>query len=412
MNENRHIPFLQKKIHFFLVLAIIGTTLLSWFNINSWLIILLVICRLADGGRPLVAVRTAFSNRYFLAYLSIFLVEVMGLFYTHDLYTAYKHIEGKATLVAVPFLFCAGGSLDTKGYRQLMRGYCLLLSAICLFCLAMAASRYWHTKDAGFFFYHALTEVIGVNAVFFSGYIVIALLFLLSPAGAGRFHTGMILFFTGVMILLASKLLLVLMLIIFLAHLKRWGRVRLKTGQFLGLAALVVLGTGAIAFTENPVGRRYKEIRYCDWQYSGKHIFPPHTVFNGVSLRLLIWQFAGEILDEDKAWIVGVSAGDSQDRLNRKYLAANMSRGFLGYNFHNQYVEVLVRSGITGLCIFVAALWVLVGLARRTGGPEASFTLVLMVLLAMTESTLEMQHSLFLFCFFPLLLGYGEGMKE
>src|ERR1700753_4343148 len=113
-----------KTVFYLLLLAIIGTTIFSWFNINSILIILLVICRLVYGGRPLAVIRHAFSNRFFLAYFSLFLIEVLGLFYTDDAYTAYKHIESKATLVAIPFFLCSGAVIDKRGFRQLMKGYC------------------------------------------------------------------------------------------------------------------------------------------------------------------------------------------------------------------------------------------------------------------------------------------------
>ena len=401
----------MRKAYRFLLLATIATTLLSWFNVNSWLIIGLVAYRLAEGGRPFHRLRTAFSNRYFLAYFSLFLIEVLGLLYTHDAYTAYKHVESKATLVAVPFVFCSGEFCDREGFRRLMKEYCWLLAAIGSFCLAVAVWRYVREGYVGVFFYHALTEVVGVNAVFFSAFILIALLFLLSPAGRGRGRTALIIFFTAMMILLASKLLLVMQVIIFLACLKDWGRMRLQTGQWFGLTALVILGTGALAVTKNPVEYRYREILHDDWQYTGLHTVPSHAAFNGVSLRLLIWQFAVEILDEQQAWWLGVSAGDSQDLLNRKYLAANMSPGFLGYNFHNQYIEILVRNGILGLCVWLAALGILLGLARRTATLEGWWVLAILLLLALTESTLEMQHSLFLFCFFPLLFSYG-GMNR
>ena len=70
-----------------------------------------------------------------------------------------------------------------------------------------------------------------------------------------------------------------------------------------------------------------------------------------------------------------------------------------------------MRSGVIGLCVFLGAIWMLIGLARRTGTMEGWFVLILVLLLAMTESTLEMQHSLFLSCFFPLLFQYG-GVKN
>lgn len=398
------VPFLQKKIIFGLTLAIIGTTLLSWFNLNSCLIILLVILRLADGGRPLRVLRTAFSNRFFLAYFSIFAIEAAGMLYTHDLYTAYKHVESKATLVAIPFVLCSGPMVSRLGFRRLMKAYCWLLVAICFLCLVVAGLRLWETGQAWVFFYHELTAVISINAVFFSAYVLIALIFLLSADGRGAFRWPLIFFFTVMMLLLESKLLLVLLAVSFIVSQPGRRGFRLQTRRSAGVVELVIAGVTALAVTPNPVQQRYQDILHDDWRYIGTHHVAQQPGFNGVSLRLLMWQFAGEIVGEKKAWVAGVSAGDSQDLLNRKYLAANMR--YLGYNFHNQFVETFVRSGIAGLCLFLAAVGLLVDLVRRTGTRAAWLVLVILLSMALTESTLEMQHSLFPFCFFPLLFGF------
>jgi hypothetical protein len=395
-------PYLQNRAIFCLTLAIIGTTIVSWFNINSCLIICWVVCRLAYGGRPLDAVRNAFSNRYFWAYFSLFAIEAAGLLYTHDGYTAYKHVESKATLVAIPFVLCSGNVLDRAGYRRLMQAYCWLLVAISFLCLVVAGFRLRETGHIGVFFYHALTEVIGINAVFLSAYVLIAILFLLSPEGKVEYRRALLFFLTLMMFLLDSKLLLVLLAVILVLHFSRGRKFRL-TRRSAGLAMLVIVGVTALAVTRNPVRQRYRDILHDNWRYVGEHHLTPQVKFNGVSLRLLMWQFAGEIVSEKKAWAIGVSAGDSQDLLNRKYLSTDMHRRFLGYNFHNQLIETFVRSGLAGLLIFIAAMGLLIKLARRTGTKAGWWVLVTLLLLALTESTLEMQHSLFPFCFFPLL---------
>ncbi|HLX66257.1 MAG TPA: hypothetical protein VKR41_04650, partial [Puia sp.] len=89
-------PFLRNPFYYYLVLAVIATTLFSWFNLNSYLIILLLICRLTDGS-PRVALRTAFCNVFFWAYAVIFLMELAGLLYTHDFAAAWRQMESKAT---------------------------------------------------------------------------------------------------------------------------------------------------------------------------------------------------------------------------------------------------------------------------------------------------------------------------
>src|SRR3984885_7793332 len=100
-------PFLQKKLNLLITLAVVATTIFSKFNVNSWCIILLVLCRLADGG-PVRAVKAAFSNRYFLAFLALFLLDATGVLFSHDQGAATRIMEKSATLVAISFVFCGG----------------------------------------------------------------------------------------------------------------------------------------------------------------------------------------------------------------------------------------------------------------------------------------------------------------
>ena len=405
--------FLRNKISYYLTLVVIATTLFSWFNINSVCIMLLLLCRLLDGS-PVTSIRTAFNNKYFLAYFSIFALEVIGLVYTHDFLRAWKHMESKATLAAIPFILCAGPFTDKAGRRRLMSAYCYLLFFTCLYCLCIAVRHYNLDKDASFFFYHALTDPISFNAVFFSGYVVVALLFLLShpltpvqglSASTLRvIRIGMIGFFTGMMVLLASKLLLALLGIILVSFLAGKYKLGWNPRPLLAMGLVILIGAGTLISTDNPITRRYKEISEGDIGLYKKSNLPPETVFNGVSLRLLIWKYSYEILNDQKAWVFGVTGGDSQDLLDDKYTAAGISKGFLGYNFQNQYIEEVVRSGLVGLGIFLVACGTLIGMAKAVGSREAWFTVIMVLILYMTESMLEMQHSTFFSCFFPLLL--------
>jgi O-antigen ligase len=388
------------KFYFYLLLAIIGTTLVSWFQLNSILIIFLTACRLLQGGSPASSVRTAFSDGRFVGFFILFLLEAGGLFHTHNLYMGWKHVESKATLVAIPFILCSGPFMDGPGFRRLMWAYCWLLAGICVWCLGAAFVQYVQTRDAGEFFYQALTESLHANAVFFAAYVLMALLFLLS-AGAreGRGRIGLLLFFTVMMVLLASKLLLVLLVVIFAIYLWR-ARLAMPAWKSLGLAAGLCLGTVLLAATNNPVVGRYKDILLKE---RTAHKGPVVRLYNGVSLRIFIWKSAVEILQERRAWVFGVSAGDSQDLLDERYYRVGMNEGFLGYNFHNEYIETLVSGGIFGLCVFVGAMLLLCRSVGRRAGLEGWLVLAVILLLACTESSLEMQQPAFLSCFFPLL---------
>lgn len=391
MNANS--SFLAKGLHLYLLLAVVATTLLSWFLVNSLLILLLTGCRLWDGRAPLNTLRKAFSNPLFLAFFALFLLDVSGFFHTHDPQLVWMHVQRKATLVAIPFVIAAGPFADGAGFRRLLWYYCLLLTGLSCWCLSVAVVRYVHTGVTQVFFYHELTAVLGINAVYYSAYILMALIFLLSGAApAGRGRALLTVFFTGMMILLASKLLLVVLVVIYAAYLWRY-RSLMTRSRVQGLVLLVVLGMGIVAFTNNPVVGRYMAI--LPKEQSGA------AGFNGVSLRLFIWHSAKKILDQEHAWLCGISAGDSQDRLNQCYLDSGMSVGYLEYNFHNEYVEVLVDDGLVGLIVFLVALGVLGWEARRT--MEGMLVLLVIGVLAGTESILEMQQSVFLACLFPML---------
>jgi O-antigen ligase len=403
--------FLDRRFAFLLTLAVIATTLFSWFNVNSCLILLLLLYRLL-AGKPILLLATAFSNVYFLTFFSLFLLEAAGLLYTQDRSACWKYVESKATLVAIPFILCAGPFTDYKGYRRLLSAYSLLLAGCCLYCLTVACIRNYQLDRIGVFFYHDLTSAIGVNAVFFSGYVIVALLFLLNsplegPVTLRVFRIGLLAFFSAMMILLASKLLLVLLFVILFYWLIHRFRTQREGRQVIVLGVLILLGTGALAFTDNPVARRYRDILNEEDYGAGLHA-ASHVHFNGVSLRLLIWKDAFVILNEQHAWLLGVTAGDSHRLLNQKFIDARMSRGYLNYNFHNQYIELLVHSGLPGCALFLLTTGLLFRLARRQAVMEAWFTIAMVVVMALTQSTFEMQHPVFLSCFFPLLLLYGR----
>ncbi|HMH24188.1 MAG TPA: O-antigen ligase family protein [Puia sp.] len=418
-------PFLQNKIWFSLTLAVLATTIFSWFNLNSYCIILLLLGRLWDGG-PVRAIRTAFSNKYFLAYFALFMVDAIGLLYTHNLNTGGHIVEKDATLLAIPFILCAGPFTDERGYRKLMVGYCMILSLAAIYCLIMAAVNYSQDKNIYEFFYHPLSHAIHENAIYFSVFLIFGILSLLSPRwgidgawlsrGAKKgIRAGMVLFFTGMVILLASKLLLVVLFLI-LSHFV-FLRYSIRTNRKLILAMFItcLLLAAGVIFTANPIKSRYLDIVHGDISMIKKDKFSQGTYFNGVQLRLIEWQFALEILKENNAWIYGVSPGDSQDLLNKKYIGANMYTGnprenkfgFLTYNFHNQYIEDLVRSGLIGLAALLTVCGLLIVLVRKCSTREAFFTVGILLTLFLVESFITLQHGAFLFSFFPLLLLYS-----
>jgi O-antigen ligase len=419
--------FLRKKFYFLVTLAVLYTTVFSLFNLNSYCIILLGACRLWEG-RILENIRKAFTNSLFLAYFLFFVVEVAGMLHTHNMKAGADVIAKDATFVAIAFSLLAGRFADERAFGSLMLSYCAMVLAASVYCLVIAAHLYMQGSDASVFFYHPLTSPISWNAVFFSVYVLFALIFLLSADGyesmgvlPSALRVGvrgfLVVFNMGMIFLLSSKLILVLSVIVLIGFFLRRYRFRenRRIALAFGLGILVLLGI--LAGTNNPVRERYQELAQGDLKLVGQKKFAPGNYFNALQVRLLEYRFAREVLRERNAWLFGVGPGDSQDLLDQKYIDANMYigdtsqgphrkiRGYIGYNYHNQYVETLVRDGILGLVVLLAIFGLLVSqLVRRWRTRQVSFTILTLALFFVPEAPLTLQHGIFLFCFFPLVL--------
>jgi O-antigen ligase len=413
----------QQALLFFSFIAVLFTTLFSWFNINSLCIILLLLSRLLY--KPLSALKTAFRNPIFLAYFVFCVVEAAGYLHTHNFADQGKTVSKEATLVAIAFVFCAGNIPDARAFRRLLGWYYVLLLAASVYCLVVAWRNYAVTNDASVFFYHSLTRPISQNAVFFCLYVVFGSIFLLAPYGqpfadylpirARRIlRVLLVVFFLGMIVLLNSKLLLVIALLILIhAFLRRYSYRQHKRVVLVTVSVLLV-AAGVLLLTDNPVSARYKDMAG-DLAVVRQKEFNRAMYFNPLQLRLLEFRFASEILHEHRAWLFGVSPGDSQDLLDQKYVETNMYignpadgphrhiRGFIGYNFHNQYLETFVRSGLVGLAALLAIFGTLFAAARRQGCRETWFVILTIAVFFIPEAPLTLQHGVFLFCFFPLL---------
>jgi len=363
--------------------------------------------------------KALFSNPFFISLFLLFLIKVIGLIYSDDVATGLKFIEKKSTLIAIPFIILADPFANRDKYKKMMTAYCFVLLGVTLYCLLIAIWKYIQFQIIYTFFYHSLVEPILQSAVFFTVFVLAGLLYLLSteisvenlrPDIKKRLQLFMIIYFTIFIFLLSSKLMLFILILILasFAMQKDYMNRNKKTIIITGLICIAL--TLLVLLTKNPI----KE-RYLDMQNIGmikKEKFSPGTYFNGVQLRLLQWKFAYQILNENNAWLIGVGPGDSQHLLNKKYADANMymgnperkDTGFLNYNFHNQYIEELVQSGIIGLVLLLFSCYILIRMAIRIRTIEAAFTVFMLLCLFVTESSLEMQDGLFLYSFLPSML--------
>jgi O-antigen ligase len=134
---------------------------------------------------------------------------------------------------------------------------------------------------------------------------------------------------------------------------------------------------------------------------------------------MILWRFAGEIMQDENAWLTGTGIGSRQDVLNSYYIKYGIytgnpdlgDTGYIGYNFHNQYLEVMVGTGIPGLLMLLSILIFSFFIQRRQLFFPLMVYLVIFIFF-ISESVLERQAGLVFFCMIWNLQEYSRQKIE
>lgn len=395
--------------------------------LNSYLIFLFFICWLLSGQWK-VKTDSFLKNRYAFLMIGFYLIHIAGFFYSTNSADGLMDLEKKMSFLVFPIVFFSGFPFSDRFVFKVLHCFvasCFVASLICI----LYASYQWMGGDSSYFFYHKLGQILDFHAVYFSMYIGFALLFLVhSLLVQGKtfsvrkklIYALLQLFFIGMLILLSSKTMLVLVFSL-LAYLGFSlyglpGQTRLKVAFVTVFLAVLFF----VAFLIPNVRSRFKEIIVDEYSqtnplflddYAGYH-------FTGAAIRLAIWKTAFEIIKEQKAWLLGVGIGDTQDLLTAKYHAKHiyqgdeLHEGFMHYNAHNQFIQFLLAVGLAGLIWFVIIMLELVRIAKSRKDILLLLFVILFAGFCITESVLCRQKGIIFFTFFSCLMVANSQFKK
>lgn len=352
---------------------------------------------------------------YFLPPLLYFLVQLLPIgnriFDTSSL----KEIEQNLPLLAMPLLIILGGLSKNEFSLTITKALFYSVMAGSLMMLFQSFNDYRITSDINEFTYHHLAEPFGAGAIYFSFYIVIVLLrindlaFLFVKKWIGIMSVG---FLSIILFLLASKMMLAVGMLFFILKQRKWIIKNLPYSKIVAPAILLLIAVLMI-----PVGQRFSKIFNPQLDIVMNESYTYDSPLNGLNLRLIQTRLGFEILNEKGAWLMGVGADRSQDLLDQKYIEKGIytgyentdDKGYLGYNFHNQYIETLVRSGITG----ILALLLMIFVVLRTPSENlfaSRWEIGLVLLFFISESVLERQIGIVFFS--VLYAAYFPNLKQ
>lgn len=319
-----------------------------------------------------------------------------------------KIIEGNVSLLAFPLLL---GSMDRISRLRLKRvaiAFAFSNIAGSFYCLYKAYYAYkgFHNY-IGMFFYHALSEHIGINAIYYAMYclfciILLADFFVFNKTTLAAWLAAIltILYLSLFMLLLASKMFIFLLCLTVICGVGyaciRYRRIG------LGFTALAVFVIGLfVLLNKLPYTKtRIEETKIK--KYEGRE-----DNFNGMAVREVLWKSALDLIKSNPS-VKGMGHFTAQDSLREKYTEAGFLVGSKdNFNTHNQYLYTWLCYGYAGLALLLSFFlyFTLTAYKKRTFSGLALG--ILFIIANLTECMMETQKGIVFFLFFSSLFSFN-----
>jgi hypothetical protein len=393
------------KIYFGILVLLIASLTFS-YKINSLSIIALFLVWLLDAGFA-TKFRKLIKEPFFIGNVLLFGLYLLGIALSEDKATARFFVEKNLSLVVIPLVMLSMKRITREQFFVLGKIFVACTSVLMLLALILA-TRYWfQIHNYNVFFYHKLAGQVGISAIIASLLCIVSIAILFELPGYGRLKSVCITFLSLCLILLSSKLFLLMLGIMILLNVLK--HIKPKTRIILCLAILIV--AALIAFTSNPISKRFKDMGKFHTEYLTAKKYNPGMYFDGLSMRLIYIKFGFEIFKEDGNYILGVGTGDAENLLKDKIRAYDMYQGdgvknklgYLEYGFHNQLLQKLLQLGVLGFIIFLSLIIYCFSMALKYKNRFLLNLVLIFTLTFFTDTLLEHQVGLVMFLSFTCL---------
>lgn len=362
---------------------------------------------------PRQFLRDLVSNRILLFLALLFIVHAASIVYSDNKSAAMSQIEKMLPLLLFPVIFATLRGLDereTRWLKMMFSGGTLAACAYCYVHAAVDSGSFYSYPEVNYYIHPfgriGYSEYLDVDPTYISSFIVISLLFNLQFfKGADTWLKVVLvivqLFFLFNLVILASKgpllaLGVVLVLMLFLLKIRPLYSAGMLITMFLAAYFLVTFNT------------QIRHRIFGEYQITVDHRFG--------QLR------AGSLIALDNP-LLGVGVGDTDDVLIQQYTALGDTNNIKEVdgkiepnNPHNQYLSILVATGIAGFSAFMAGYFLLLQKLLRNKHYIDALVMVTFLICFLFESMLERRQGVLsftlIYCLLASVKTLGEGAKR
>ena len=350
------------------------------------------------------------GSPFFWLLMALFALNVFGLLYSENLSRGFTVITRQISFVLFPLLYAV---YRLKSFSVLFKIY---VAAILCFILVFELDtlyRFFYKSDTFplnttlFLSYRytgaELTRIIDMHNAYFGMYVVFSNVLLISFLRNTKKNFTIVallllIAFQSLFILqMVAKTAIILNILIVIPSLVYF-LIKLKKTKilFFSVVLVVFLGWFSLQYLNLPFNRiadRFTELKAGDSDHR--------------DTRTEMWQAAAPLIQQNL--VFGVGTGDVRELLHQAYEAYGVTPRS---NLHNQYLDYLLRFGLPGLLVFLAALAMAFFRAVKTNNYiYFCFTIIIMGC-CLTENILSRQWGITFYACFNYLLYIYQPKKD
>jgi len=337
----------------------------------------------------------------------LFLLYVLGLWFSKDVSRVLKDIGRVVPLVIIPMLLSMHRKQDfhiKNIYKSLGYGLFLGMLICWYFIVESILSKADPTKQASYFFQWIYTDFnlikpLGGHPSYFA---ILIVLFISAVSFSKEFKSFrnnkiklvlLLIPFFLFLIETSSRIGVLTVLSIILYHAIRQVNFKLL---FSAVALFFVLGVLSIKF--DYLGSKFKKMIGQDGEVSIE--------------RVDRWREIIDVFKDKEKILIGVGSGDARSIYREAYSQGGFDLALKeNYNAHNQYLEFFVSNGITGVFFYLLVLFYFIKQTHKKVNSIHFF--LIFVMFSLSESFFGRSQGVMIFSFFySFLLLYYTTSKD
>lgn len=354
--------------------------------------------------------RIKINFRFFLLNTSLYIIYLLAFFSNHKGAIG-SLLETSSSMLFLPLVFNVLISHVRFDQRVRLKFYNLFITSTFLFAILILSNvllddatiyySNWYTNKARTIIENSI--FIGQHPIYASVFFGMSILFAVDILkntenkilnklfyyGAVFFNLFLLLFFLSKGVVLA---LLITLFAVFFTNAK-WTKKRIA---FLLISVFLI----SCLFTFN---RRMNELINID-------TYKTVNTNYSTGLRVGIYKCVYGLAKDN--WILGYGPGNTQEVLNDCYALDSPVLLKKIYNSHNQYLDVLLKTGIFGLLVFLSFLIINYVKAKENKNFIVTYILIFYCIIFLIENILLRQSGVILFYFFLTFFNKVDSLKH